>query len=407
MDNTNVTGQPVTPWGAPAAPSDQTDQTVQSSATQNAQEVSQAQYNSDTLQGAPPAHSGAHAAAAAPAGAPDAPALAKPSASASDAPMTSAGGNPWTDPSGFVAALISLNKVASTLARNSVADSNAIVKGEKAQYEEGVDAGVMAKDSQDAQAAQDIIQGIGSLVSAGISTFMTYKMVSASRRAASEKEYNQSPAGQAMQQQLETKANSMKMSDEEAATLQTRHDNLEQELQGYKTEHPNPSAEEQQVINSKQQEMDRITADLDTHDAATVYANPYSPDEVKAAAGQILTDRNPEFAKLQQKRDEGAQQYIQMTSSKAQTEQQTLQMAGQALSGLAEGFTKLATAPAQMIQGEYEMWQQIYQTASQIMGNFVSALQNDMQSQNQMIDSVTQLSQKAMDDNARAMSSGA
>ena len=96
------------------------------------------------------------------------PSLPPPAADASDAPMSPAGGNPWSSPSGFVAVLIALSNVAATLTRNAVADNKAIIQGEKAQYEMGVEAGKMARDAKYAEAMADIMQGVGQIIAGAV-----------------------------------------------------------------------------------------------------------------------------------------------------------------------------------------------------------------------------------------------
>ena len=317
----------------------------------------------------------------------DQPELDGPNPHASSYPLSSQGGNPWTNASGFVAVLIALSSVASVMARNAVADNEALVKGLGAQYEMGVEAGKMARNAKYAEAMADIVGGITQLVSAGVGFAMAGVMI----------KQNISSPHQKTSADLETKMQS-RVSDENMAKARTEKQEMENDLNDF-SKFPIGStqrADKEAAIANKETQIN----DMEAYKSATTDAD-------KAVAADKLAKSDGEFATLKQEKERSDVRHQSFVVEEAQLQRQLTTMIGQSLQGVSNGLGELAKAPIKMIEGNYQMWQQIFQTASQVFSNFIQAFTNDMQSHNQMIDSLNQLEQKLADDNTRAMSSHA
>ncbi len=318
----------------------------------------------------------------------DHPSLDQPNPNASAHPMSPAGGNPWTTASGFVAVLIALSSVAAVMARNAVADNKALVQGLSAQYEMGVEAGKMARNAKYAEAMADIVGGIGALVSAGVGFGMAGVMIKQTKDTRSmESPYQKTSAD------LDTRMNNH-VSQEGIDKATAERAQLQKDL-GTLPANSKAREDHEKLIANKDQQI----ADMKAYRDA-------DPDN-KAAAADKLAKSDGEFADLRRQKEQADTKHEAFKVEEGQLQRQLTQMIGQSLQGVSTGLTDLAKAPIKMIEGNYQMWQQIFQTASQVFANFIQAFTNDMQSHNQMVDSLNQLEQKMADDNTRAMNTHA
>jgi len=305
--------------------------------------------------------------------------------------MSHAGGNPWTEASGFVAVLIALSEVAALLARNAFADSKTIAAGTAAEYEMGVEAGKMARDAKYAEAMADIVNGVGQLVAGGISLATAGAMARSaakSRNASSPYKEQVDAYDVKMQNHLETK--------------QAERKQLDKEI-GHLPEGDAKTAKQKELANRDEQ-IANIEVDAKEY-AKLSKKEELTKDEAtqKAKLEDKLAKNDPEFASMRQERDKMQMQHEQYVVQEAANNRTLIQMVGEGLKSSAMGLGQMAGAPFKMLEGNYQMWQQIFQTASQVFDKFIGALTSDMQSQQQMIDSLNQLEQKLSDENTRAM----
>ncbi len=313
------------------------------------------------------------------------PSLSPPSNDAAEQPMSPAGGNPWSSPSGFVAVLIALSNVAAVLTRNAVSDNKAIIQGEKAQYEMGVEAGKMAKEAKYAEAMADIMQGVGQII-AGAVGFAVVGAIGVQAAKASSTPSPHRDQADAVGGQMTSHR------DQQLAKAKAERD----EIAGDKSLTQEQKAEK---LADKEAQVKTLEADSNAYATAS--------DKQKARMDDKLAEKDPAFANLKQQRDKHEMDHQSFVASKTQNDRQIITLVGDSLKSIAAGSGQMMGAPFKMEQGEAEMWQAIYQAAGQIMGNFVTAFQNDMQSQQQMLDAVYQLQQKASDQYQQATSSHA
>ncbi len=291
-----------------------------------------------------------------------------------------------------MAVLIALSSVAAVMAKNAVADNKALVQGLSAQYEMGVEAGKMAKNAKYAEAMADIVGGIGALVSAGVGFGMAGVMIKQTKDS-----QNISSPHQKTSADIETKMQN-RVSDDHLTAARADKKQLEDDLTDFSKFPQGSKAREdhEKLLTNKEDHINNMQE----------YKNA-TTDADKAVAADKLAKTDGEFATLKQEKERSDVRHQSYVVEEAQLQRQLTQMIGQSLQGVSTGLTDLAKAPIKMIEGNYQMWQQIFQTASQVFSNFVQAFTNDMQSHNQMVDSLNQLEQKLSDENTRAMSSHA
>ena len=279
---------------------------------------------------------------------------------------------------------MALAVVASVLARNAVTDNKALISGLKAQYEMGVDAGQMAKDAKYAEAMADITNGIGQILSGACGMAMCVGMGAAGSASVKSphKDAADATEGKMNDYCVENSPTEEKMQ----ADVEERN-KLQDEING-----EGISPEEKEV---KQNQLSEKNKEIDTSQLRIDYAK--ADKKGKAELEDQLAQSDTKFADLKQERDKHQVAHDQYVAGELQNNRQIMQMFGQALTSIIGGSAQILAAPFKMIQGNYEMWQQIFQTASQVFGSFVTALTNDMQSQQQMVDSVVQMEQKAQD----------
>ena len=382
--NVNVSGQggQIQNWGT------ESEEAVQTTQTQNKEAVQD--ITKDTLASISDAKA-EKAAGLSALSTVDQPLLDEPAADASTAPMSAVGGNPWSSPSGFVAVLIALATVAAVLARNALLDNKAIVQGVKAEYEMGVEAGKMARDAKYAEAMADIAQGIGQIVAGAVGIGVA---VGIAAQAAKNKNMDtpHKRAADDVDVQMQTRNQT------QLEARQAERQKLQNELKD-ENQFPKGSTERADKKAELQQKNEEIAA-------RERYATTTSSKE-KADLEQELSVNDPDFKAMAEKRDGHLSSHDALVQQTIQNDKTFVQQVGQGLQSVVEGLGRMSGAPFKMIAAEYEMYHAIFQTAAQCFEKFISAFMNDMQSQQQMLDSCYQLEQKLSDENTRAMSSHA
>ena len=366
-----------------------TDQPVKTTQIQNREEIEDLKKDtvtkSDSSQGPHSTHNSANATAGRPA-------LGAPTANASTYPMSPAGGNPWSEASGFVAVLVSLQNVAAKMARNALLDNKTIVEGTKAQYEMGVEAGKMQRDAKYAEAMADIANGVGQMV-AGAASLATAGFMA---KVAAD--------GPSSQSAYKTQADATQVKmDQRATQIQETRIKQRDEMQAELGQMP-PGTDR----DKKQEAIDDKQKEIDQH-ASNVKAVKDNPKDVvaKEKMEDELAALDPQYAALRQQRDSQMGSHSSHVIQEAANKRTLIGLVGDGLKQIAGGAGQMAGAPFKMLEGNYSMWAAIFQTAGQCFDKFIGALTNDMQSAQQMIDSLNQLEQKLSDENTRAMSHNA